>query len=125
MKKNDRILFVCAILLSCVFLLLNNDVGNKPGDQLVIRVDGRIYGTYDLVENQMVEIKNGDFYNRISISNGKVSMEEADCPDGYCVKHDKIEKENQTIVCLPHKLVAEIILAEVGIEENGVDAVVK
>ena len=39
-------------------------------------------------------------------------MLEADCPDQYCVEHAAIDKVNETIVCLPHKVVLEITEGE-------------
>ena len=35
-------------------------------------------------------------------------MIEADCPDKLCVHQKAIERTNETIVCLPHKVVVEI-----------------
>ena len=58
--------------------------------------------------NQVIEVQEGDFYNRVRIEDGKAYMEEADCPDGYCEEQGKINNRSQTIVCLPHKLVVEI-----------------
>lgn len=46
-------------------------------------------------------------------------MIEADCPDHYCVDHAAIDKVNETIVCLPHRVVLEITG---GGEEKEVDA---
>ena len=76
--------------------------------QVVIKVDGEVYGRYSLDEDQVVEVQEGDFYNRVRIEDGKAYMEEADCPDGYCEEQGKINNRTQTIVCLPHKLVVEI-----------------
>lgn len=76
--------------------------------QVVIKVDGEVYGRYSLEEDQVIEVQEGDFYNRVRIEDGKAYMEEADCPDGYCEEQGKINNRTQTIVCLPHKLVVEI-----------------
>ena len=45
----------------------------------------------------------------IRIEDGQAYMEEADCPDGYCMEQGGISGQKQTIVCLPHKLVVEVI----------------
>ena len=57
----------------------------------MIKVDGEVYGRYSLDEDQVVEIEEGDFYNRVRIEDGKAYMEEADCPDGYCEEQGKIK----------------------------------
>ena len=79
------------------------------GNQIRVTLDGKIYGTYSLSKDQTIEVKDGDFYNRIRIEDGKAYMEEANCPDGYCEEQGKISGHTQTIVCLPHKLVVEIL----------------
>lgn len=47
-------------------------------------------------------------YNLISVIDGKVTMEAADCRDQICVNHKPIMSERESIICLPHKLVIEI-----------------
>ncbi|MBP1754602.1 MAG: putative rane protein, partial [Firmicutes bacterium] len=48
-----------------------------------------------------------------------VDMLEASCPDEICVKHKKIHYSNETIVCLPNKVVLEVM----DTEDSGVDAI--
>ncbi len=81
----------------------------EEGNQIRVTLDGKIYGTYSLSKDQTIEVKDGDFYNRIRIEDGKAYMEEANCPDGYCEEQGKISGHTQTIVCLPHKLVVEVL----------------
>ena len=80
----------------------------EEGNQIQITVDGNVYGTYSLAKDQVIEVKEKDFYNCIRIQDGKAYMEEANCPDGYCEEQGKINNRTQAIVCLPHKLVVEI-----------------
>ena len=75
-------------------------------------VDGELYGTYSLEQDQEIEVDTAAGHNKIVISGGEAHMEEADCPDGYCIKQGSINKANQTIVCLPHKLVVEVIQSD-------------
>lgn len=81
----------------------------EEGNQIQITLDGKIYGTYALSKDQTIEVKNGDFYNKVRIEDGKAYMKEANCPDGYCEEQGKISGHTQTIVCLPHKLVVEVL----------------
>ena len=46
-------------------------------------------------------------------------MIDADCPDQLCVKQKKISLKNETIVCLPNKVVIEIE----GADSSQLDAV--
>ena len=81
----------------------------EEGNQIQITLDGKIYGTYTLSKDQTIEVKNDGFYNKVRIEDGKAYMEEANCPDGYCEEQGKISGHTQTIVCLPHKLVVEVL----------------
>ncbi len=51
-------------------------------------------------------------YNIIEIANGQVSITEASCPDQICVAHAPIRDNLSPIVCLPNRLVVEIVSRE-------------
>lgn len=119
MKKGD-ILLICAVLiLAAAGLIYMNLGGKKSGGTLTLTVAGEIYDTYDLAENQEISLDMDGWHNQFQIKDGVVSMMEADCPDQYCVKHAPIDKVNETIVCLPHKVVLEITEGE---ETKDIDA---
>lgn len=48
-------------------------------------------------------------YNVFSVSDGAVRCKAADCPDGICMDTGSIRRETETIVCLPHKLIATVL----------------
>lgn len=112
MKKKDLILGVGVIVIALAMMLIMHLTRGEDGNQIQITVDGKVYGAYALEKDQTIEVKNGDFYNKIRIEDGKAYMEEANCPDGYCEVQGKISGHTQTIVCLPHKLVVEVIDAD-------------
>ncbi len=57
---------------------------------------------------ELSELPEGESYNLLSVENGKVSMEAADCRDQICVRHIPISSHRESIICLPHKLVVEL-----------------
>ena len=119
MKKGD-ILLICAVLiLAGAGLIFMNLGGKKSGGTLTVTVRGEIYETYDLAKDQEISLEIDGWHNRFRIKDGVVSMMEADCPDQYCVEHAPIDKVNETIVCLPHKVVLEITEGE---EPRDLDA---
>lgn len=118
MKKNDVILGGGILVIALVLFLVMHLTRNEAGNQIRIMVDGAVYGTYSLEKNQVIEVKEKDFYNRIRIQDGVAYMEEANCPDGYCEEQGKISGRTQTIVCLPHKLVVEVLDAD-GLENDS------
>ena len=119
MKKNDVVLGGGILVIALVLFLVMHLTRNEAGNQIRIMVDGEVYGTYSLEKDQVIEVKENDFYNRIRIQDGTAYMEEANCPDGYCEEQGKISGRTQTIVCLPHKLVVEVLDAG-GLENDNV-----
>lgn len=108
MKKKDLILAGAVLLIAGILALALRLPKTENGNTLKITVDGETYGTYALAKDQTVKIETDHGTNTLVIENGSAHMEEADCPDGYCKRQGTISRVNETIVCLPHKLVAEV-----------------
>ena len=111
MKKNDWILAGAVLAAALVFFLINNFVIHRDGAVVTVTVEGEIYGTYFLNENQEIDI-NGT--NHLSIHDGRADMTQADCPDKLCVHQKPISRDRETIVCLPNQVVAEVSGAGAG-----------
>ena len=121
MKKNDVILI--AVLLVAALLTaggmriwqMNN---TKDTANVVVTIDGEVYGAYPLSEDrtERIELPDGS-YNTLIISDGYADVSEASCPDQICVKHNHIRYSKESIVCLPNKVVVTVE----GDEENEID----
>lgn len=61
-----------------------------------------------------------DFYNIILYRNGEVQMIDSSCPDLICVHHRAVCSVGESIICLPHKIVIEVV----GEGERDLDGVV-
>lgn len=123
MKKRDWLLIGGILLLAAGLFVFLQMYRGRTGASIRITVDGTLYGEYSLTEEQEIEIKTELGYNRIVIDQGQAYMEEADCPDGYCIHQGKISRGNETIVCLPHKLVVEV--AGSNVQEDEPDVLAK
>ena len=121
-KKKDFLLGGGTLVVALVLFLVMRVTGSEAGSRIQVTVDGEVYGTYSLTEDQVIEVEEGDFYNRICIEDGKAYMDEANCPDGYCERQGKISSGAQTIVCLPHKLVVEVLEADDTTKDGGEEA---
>lgn len=106
-KKADIILAV-AILLAVVIYVGASLLTATAGAKAVITVDGEEYGAYPLNTDTTVEVNTSFGSNTVLIKSGKVTVSNADCPDGYCVSHIAVDSVGETIVCLPHRVVIEI-----------------
>ena len=69
------------------------------------------------------KLAEGTSYNLISVTDGVVVVEAADCMDQICVRHKEISSTGESIICLPHRLVVEIVGDEIPGE--SLDGVVR
>lgn len=117
-KKADLIMLAVLVIigLSASFALTFVRVG---GEEVNIKVAGKLYGTYSLKKDRNVTIDMKGKTNIVSIKNGKVKMISASCANQVCVKHSAISKSGETIICLPNKVIVSIT----GRGESSYDSV--
>lgn len=108
-RKKDMILIAVIIVIAAVSALLVKFVQQDTGAAIQITIDGKIYGEYNLSENQSISIDEVLGHNKLVIANSSAYMDEADCPDRYCMDYKPITNSGETIICLPHKLVVEVV----------------
>lgn len=116
MKKNDWILVASILVIAGIGFLIYMSFGKQTAGLVKVTVDGELFGTYSLEKEQEIEINNT---NRLILKDGQADMVEANCPDQICVDHKAISKNKETIVCLPNKVIVEIV----GGEDAELDAV--
>lgn len=106
--KNDLIVIGFIVFASMMLLILYRAVQSQNGS-VIIYQNGERIRTCLLTEEQTITIGDPmEGYNILVISKDGVYIREADCPDRLCVKHRKISKGGESIICLPHKLVVQI-----------------
>jgi hypothetical protein len=112
LRKADLLLLGGILAAGCVLaivLLLTRGSGNE----VQIRVDGQVVETLELSQDQTYEIQGvGGGTNLLVIQNGEAWVEEATCPDGLCENMGKISQNGQSVICLPNKVVVEIVSQE-------------
>ena len=116
MKKNDWILVAVILVLAGIGFFIYTSFGRQTAGIVKVTVDGELFGTYSLEKEQEIKINNT---NHLIIKDGQADMTEANCPDQICVDHISISKNKETIICLPNKVIVEIV----GGEDAGLDAV--
>ena len=116
MKKNDWILVAVILVLAGIGFFIYISLGRQSAGIVKVTVDGELFGTYSLEKEYEIKINNT---NHLMIKDGQADMVEANCPDQICVNHQKISKNKETIVCLPNKVIVEIV----GGEDTELDVV--
>lgn len=106
-KKADIVLFVILLVFGLALSAVSL-VSGTAGQKVHVEVDGKAYGVYSLSENQTIEIKENGHTNKITIKDGTVQMAYSTCKNQICVNDGSINMTNQSIVCLPNKVLVEI-----------------
>ena len=115
-SRNDVIFLAILLAVVTVFLVIYERTGTRADAGACVRVtvDGSVYGTYALGEEQEIPIvQDGVTTNVLTIRDGRADMTEADCPEGYIPR--------MVSTGLPNKVVVE----GTGSEENGFDSIAR
>ena len=120
MKNRIWIVVFSFVALLCLGIWLFISNVSSPSKVVGIYKDGSLVEKIDLnsVTGEREITLSGDFGdNVILVSNGRIEMKSADCPDKICVEHGELKSSSSPIVCLPNKVVIKF-------EENtdGADA---
>ena len=97
----DIVLILAVLAIGAAILLLTHN-NREQGAYVVVMVQNRDEARFSLAEDGFYAINGGT--NTIEISDCRVRMLEADCPNHLCMHQGWIRFEGQSIVCLPNKV---------------------
>ena len=79
---------------------------NSEGDKkAIIYRDSEVLQEILLIESKKVQINNMEFI----IDKGRIKVSQSDCPHKICAHTGFISNPGQTIVCVPNKVLVEIV----------------
>lgn len=81
----------------------------SSGGILEVRVNGEVLQSWSLSDDRTETIKTEYGTNIFYIQDGTAYMKDSDCHDKVCVNMRGVSNTGESIVCLPHRLVLEII----------------
>lgn len=88
-------------LLAVGFALLFTS-GGEDGSVAEIRVNGTLYGSYSLDDDEEIPISiDGKVAAVAVIKDGEISMKSSNCNGGDCVKRGAVHKKGDCIICAP------------------------
>lgn len=124
-KKLDKIIImVCLSISVTIFAILKYNSSRGYNEKYAeINVNGKLYKKIQLREDksrEIVNIKTKYGFNAIEIEKGKIRILDADCPDKVCVKDGFKSKVGDVLVCLPHKIIINIIGKNKEIEVDDI-----
>ena len=112
-KKADIVLLIIILAVGIPLSVLSLTAGTA-GDKVQISADGEVYGLYPLNEDRDIEVTKDGHTNHITIKGGQVSMSYSTCRNQVCVNTGAISQAKDAIVCLPNRVVVEIISSGEG-----------
>ena len=107
----DIILIASVLLVGLsVFLIVN--LTKEVGNSVRVSVDGRVVGEYSLSVDGEYSLNGGT--NVLVIKDGKAYFSYSNCPDKTCVNGNSIHGKKisfigQEIVCLPNRVMVEVV----------------
>lgn len=113
-KYKRDVILIALLLAAALGSLLYMNLNRVEGGRAVVRINGRVAGTYSLEKDGVYVLNNGT--NVLTVEGGFASMTRADCPDKICMNTGKVRFNGQTITCLPNKVTVTIEESESGID---------
>ena len=120
-NKADIVLLIIILAVGIPLSVLSLTAGTA-GDKVQISADGEVYGIYPLDMDREIEVTEDGHTNHITIKDGQVSMSYSTCRNQVCVNTGAISHTKDAIVCLPNRVVVEIISSGKG-KGGGADVI--
>lgn len=121
-KLTNKILIPLLIFMILLFATLTFFIGRDKGEysesKVYIKKADKVVEEIDINSLEDKEYEVNLDTNIICITKDGVYIKKATCPDKLCQKSGVINKAGQSIVCLPNKVMVEIVGAK-----SKVDAV--
>ncbi|MGN1347015.1 MAG: NusG domain II-containing protein [Eubacteriales bacterium] len=118
---------VLVLVLSLLAVLLRPQNGANMTAEIFL--DGELIRTIDLSavrEPYSFTVEGANGSNTVSVEPGRICVSEADCPDRICVQQGWQSAGETPIVCLPHRLVIQLVpTGPVQTGELAVDGVIQ
>ncbi len=112
MKEKRRrlkadIILISALLLAGLLAMLAIRLSAKDGAAVRVSIGGKALCEYSLAKDGEYVLNGGT--NILKIEGGQAFVIYADCPDKLCQNAGKIHLAGERIVCLPNKLMIEVV----------------
>lgn len=121
------VLFIAAVLFGSSALCFASVLPAGSGGTFAAVVhasDGQVY-ELPLEVDTTLEVCTDEGSNTVTVSEGRVFMQEADCDGHDCMYQGYLSAPGGQIICLPHKLWIEVV--ETGSQdaqsEDGLDVI--
>jgi hypothetical protein len=122
-SRSDYLLvfFILAFSFASIYFhLQRGSMDSVDSAKALVTEDQKQIAELDLNQDQKVDLKTINNPVTLEIRQKKIRMLHSRCPKHICMNTGWISRKGQTIICLPNKIIIEIISED----DPGVDAVV-
>lgn len=114
MKRLDIVIIGLLLVVSFVpYLMFKNKSKDIDESKLyaIVTVNGKVLTKIDLSAKKDDEfvIETSEGNNKVEVRDGGIAIVEADCSDGVCVHQGVAKRLGDMIVCLPHRVIIEVV----------------
>ncbi|MDO4189859.1 MAG: NusG domain II-containing protein [Lachnospiraceae bacterium] len=118
MKKFDLYLAGAMLFIALVWFLITNIFATK-GDYVAVYENNTMIAEYPLNEDNILTVESTEGPVMVfEVKNRSVNVLEASCKDKLCVHQKSISKGEETICCLPNKIILFIENSKDSSTEN-------
>ena len=109
--RADILLITFVLMFSIVTIFFNIILSTDIASGFEIIVDGKLHSSYtfsELKNGETIEINTQYGHNKFLYENKSIKCIQTDCKDMIELKTGTIKKTNETLVCIPHRLIVQI-----------------
>ncbi len=114
MKRFDILVYIF-ILVIAIALWFTPFFFSTSELQLLVITDTQTF-SYDLDTNREFTLQKNGITIEIAIENRTVFVRTSNCPNQMCVHTGAIEREYQSILCAPAKVLIQIVAKEASLD---------
>lgn len=124
MKKWDWYIIGGLCLLAVISFVLLRAPWAGTGSEAVVTIDGVVYARLSLALDETLALPETAGGSVLVVQNGEISVQSAACPDQICVAHKPVSRQGETIVCLPYRVLVEIVGDDAATPDSGAPDIV-
>ena len=108
--KNDLIIVVALLIITFILDVFIREISVKTPYKVIVSLNNEIVDEIMIDRNMTKKYSDdSDEFNIVVIENQTVYIKEANCHNKKCVNHKPISSVGESIICLPHKFIVEIV----------------
>lgn len=107
-SRYDFFVLVGIAFLALGGIFFNQQMSAHRGEEVEVYVNNQEYGVFPLYEDNHLEVEGVNGLTEVEIKDGRVRVTHSACPDKICIYTSWVQRPNQTIVCLPNRVVVKV-----------------